>query len=115
MLDFPRWKVLSITIGLAIMILLAVPSFVPKNVRETWPKWIPHPAINLGLDLAGGSYLLLEAETSDVAKAKLEQMQEQVRSDMRRDPRVDIGDISIQGGKLSFMVRDPSKVDAARE
>jgi preprotein translocase subunit SecD len=115
MLDFPRWKVLSITIGLAIMILLAVPSFVPKGVRETWPKWIPHPAINLGLDLAGGSYLLLEAETGDVAKAKLEQMQDQVRSDMRRDPRVDIGDISVQGGKLSFMVRDPSKVDAARE
>ncbi|MET0310090.1 MAG: protein translocase subunit SecD [Sphingomonas sp.] len=115
MLDFPRWKVLSITIGLAIMILLAVPSFVPKDVRETWPKWIPHPAINLGLDLAGGSYLLLEAETDDVAKAKLTQMQEQVRSDMRRDPRIDIGDISVQGGKLSFMVRDPSKVDAARE
>jgi preprotein translocase subunit SecD len=115
MLDFPRWKVLSITIGLAIMILLAVPSFVPKSVRETWPKGIPHPAINLGLDLAGGSYLLLEAETDDVAKAKLTQMQEQVRSDMRRDPRVEIGDISVQGGKLSFMVRDPSKVDAARE
>ncbi len=115
MLDFPRWKVLSITIGLAIMILLAVPSFVPKNVRETWPKWIPHPAINLGLDLAGGSYLLLEADTGDVAQAKLEQMRETVRSEMRRDPRIDIGDISIQGGKLSFMVRDPGKVDAARE
>ncbi|WP_213982377.1 protein translocase subunit SecD [Sphingomonas sp. dw_22] len=115
MLDFPRWKVLSITIGLAIMILLAVPSFVPKDVRETWPKWIPHPAINLGLDLAGGSYLLLEADTGDVAQAKLEQMRETVRSEMRRDPRIDIGDISVQGGKLSFMVRDPGKVDAARE
>ncbi|MBC9033465.1 protein translocase subunit SecD [Sphingomonas sp. JC676] len=115
MLDFPRWKVLSITIGLAIMILLAVPSFVPKDMRETWPKWIPHPAINLGLDLAGGSYLLLEADTSDVAQSKLETKRDEVRSEMRRDPRVEIGDISVQGGKLSFMVRDPSKVDAARE
>jgi preprotein translocase subunit SecD len=115
MLDFPRWKVLSITIGLAIMILLAVPSLVPKNVRETWPKWIPHPAINLGLDLAGGSYLLLEAQTGDVAQSKLETMRDSVRNEMRRDPRIDIGDISIQGGKLSFMVRDSGKVDAARE
>jgi preprotein translocase YajC subunit len=48
-------------IGLALMMLLSVPSFVPKSVRETWPSWIPQPAINLGLDLAGGSYLLLEA------------------------------------------------------
>ena len=115
MLDFPRWKVLSISLGLALMVLLAVPSFVPQSMRATWPSWVPKPAINLGLDLAGGSYLLLEAETKDVAQARLEQMREQVRSEMRRDPRVEIGDISVQGGKLSFMVRDSSKVDAARE
>ena len=115
MLDFPRWKVLTISVFLAVMVLLAVPSFVPKSVRDTWPSWLPTPAINLGLDLAGGSYLLLEADTKDVAQSRLEQMREQVRSEMRRDPRVEIGDISVQGGKLSFMVRDSSKVDAARE
>lgn len=115
MLDFPRWKVLSITLGLALMVLLAVPSFVPKNIRDTWPSWIPVPAINLGLDLAGGSYLLLEGDTAGVAKSRLEQMGEQVKAEMRRDPRIDIGDVSVQGGKVSFMVRDPAKVDAARE
>ncbi|MHA6718023.1 protein translocase subunit SecD [Sphingomonas sp. RS6] len=115
MLDFPRWKVWSIVIGLAAMVLLAVPSLVPESVRNTWPSWVPKPAVNLGLDLAGGSYLLLEGDTSDVQQTKLEQMREQVRLAMRRDPRVAIGDISIQGGKLSFMVRDPSQVDAARE
>ncbi|MBB5711884.1 protein translocase subunit SecD [Sphingomonas xinjiangensis] len=115
MLNFPRWKVLTISAFLAVMVLLAVPSFVPKNVRDTWPSWVPKAGINLGLDLAGGSYLLLEAETKDVAQARLEQMREQVRSEMRRDPRIEIGDISIQGGKLSFMVRDAAKVDAARE
>ena len=115
MLDFPRWKVLTISIGLALLVALAVPSFIPKSVRETWPSWIPQPSINLGLDLAGGSYLLLEGKTDDVAQARIEQKQEQVRSEMRRDPRVEIGDISVQGGKLSFMVRDPAKVDAARE
>ncbi|TGX55082.1 protein translocase subunit SecD [Sphingomonas gei] len=115
MLDFPRWKVLTITIGIALMVLLAVPSLVPKSVRATWPSWIPQKAINLGLDLAGGSYLLLEGDTKDVAASRVEQMREQVRSAMRQDPRVEIGDISVQGGKLSFMVRDSSKVDAARE
>lgn len=115
MLDFPRWKVLTISAFLAVMVLLAVPSFVPKTVRDSWPSWLPVPAINLGLDLAGGSYLLLEADTKDVAQSRLEQMREQVRSEMRRDPRIEIGDISVQGGKLSFMVRDSSKVDAARE
>ncbi len=115
MLDFPRWKVWSITLGLALMVLLAVPSLVPESIRNTWPHWVPKPAINLGLDLAGGSNLLLEGDTSDVQQTKLEQMREQVRLAMRRDPRVEIGDISIAGGKLSFMVRDSGKVDAARE
>lgn len=115
MLDFPRWKRLSIFIGLAVMIALAIPSFFPKSAREQWPSWIPQPAINLGLDLAGGSYLLLEGDTSGVAQARLETMKEQVRTDMRRAPRVEIGDISVQDGKVTFMVRDPSQVDAARE
>ena len=115
MLDFPRWKRLTIFIGIAIMIALSLPSFVPKSVRETWPSWIPKPAINLGLDLAGGSYLLLEGDTSGVAQDRLEAMKEQVRIEMRKDPRVDIGDVSLQDGKVTFMVRDPAKVDAARE
>ncbi|AQR74225.1 protein translocase subunit SecD [Sphingomonas sp. LM7] len=115
MLDFPRWKVLTISIGIALMVLLAVPSLIPKSVRDTWPAWIPKPAINLGLDLAGGSYLLLEGDTKDVAETRVEQMREQVRSEMRRAPKIDIGDVSVQGGKLSFMVRDSSKVDAVRE
>src|SRR3546814_6016514 len=43
-------------------------------------------------------------------------MREQVLTEMRRtEPRIGIGDISIRGGKLSFMVRDASQVDAARE
>jgi len=115
MLDFPRWKIVTILTGIAIMIALSVPSFFPKSAREHWPSWVPKPAINLGLDLAGGSFLLFEANTDDVRQAKLTQMQDQVRAEMRKDPKVDIGDISIQGGKVSFMLRDPSKVDAARE
>jgi preprotein translocase subunit SecD len=115
MLDFPRWKVWAVIVTIVVCIGLAIPSFIPENVRRTWPSWVPQPVVSLGLDLAGGSYLLLEADTKDVAASRLDAMREQVRSVMRRDPRVEIGDVSIQGGRLSFMVRDPAKVDAARE
>jgi len=116
MLDFPRWKVRLIIGGLLLIILFAIPSFVPKDVRDTWPRWIPKPAVNLGLDLAGGSYLLLEADTKDVAASRVEQMKETVRSELRsRTPRIEISDISTKDGKVSFMVTDPSKVDAVRE
>jgi preprotein translocase subunit SecD len=42
-------------------------------------------------------------------------MEDSVASELRRDPRIDIGDISTAGGRLSFMVRNPTQVDAAVE
>jgi preprotein translocase subunit SecD len=72
--------------------------------------------VNLGLDLAGGSHILLEADPGQVAAQRLENMEESVRSEMRRaEPRIRIGDVSTQGGKLSFMVENVSDVDRARE
>ena len=112
MLDFPRWKVWSIVGVLALLCALAIPSFLPERVTANWPV---RPRINLGLDLAGGSYLLLEADTQDLAASRIEAMREQVATEMRRAPRIDVGDISSRNGQLSFLLRDSSQVDAARE
>ncbi len=114
MLDFPRWKVWSIIATLAVLVALAIPSFLPERVTAGLGSRVPH--INFGLDLAGGSYLLLEADTADLANSRLEAMRDQVTAEMRRaKPRIAIGDISTRDNQLSFMLRDPSQVDAARE
>ncbi|MGY4398055.1 preprotein translocase subunit SecD [Sphingomonas sp. UYAg733] len=114
MLDFPRWKVRSIVALLVALMLLAVPSFLPESVTDKWGAF-PHPRINLGLDLAGGSYLLLEADTTDLANSRLETMHNNIADSMKSVPRISIGDISSQGGKLSFMLRDVTQLDDARE
>ena len=114
MLDFPRWKITSIIVTLVVLMALSIPSFFPESTTARWP--IPHPRINLGLDLAGGSYLLLEADTQDLAGSRLTQMRDEVQQEMRTGmPKIDIGDISVRGGQLSFLVRDVSQVDEARE
>ncbi len=72
--------------------------------------------INLGLDLAGGSHLLLEADSNQIRQLRLGQMEESVQARMNKaDPKIGIGDISTKDGKVSFMLNDPSKADAARE
>jgi preprotein translocase subunit SecD len=76
---------------------------------------LPQYKISLGLDLAGGSHLLLEADASDAQKQRLQAMEDAVSTELRHDPRIDIGDISTAGGRLSFMVRDATKMDAAFE
>jgi preprotein translocase subunit SecD len=114
MLDFPRWKMWAVSLLCLFGIALAIPSFVPEVQVARWPSFLPSARINLGLDLAGGSHLLLEGDTSDVAKQRLDQMEDIMRSELRR-AKIEVGDISTAGGRLSFLVRDPSKVDAVRE
>ncbi|MGZ8344384.1 MAG: protein translocase subunit SecD [Allosphingosinicella sp.] len=114
MLDFPRWKMWAVSLLCLAGIALAIPSFVPESQVARWPAFLPSAQINLGLDLAGGSHLLLEADTSDVAEQRLEQMEDIMRSELRR-AKIEVGDMSTAGGRLSFLVRDPAQVDAVRE
>ena len=41
---------------------IALPNALPDNVRAHIPGWLPSHTVSLGLDLQGGSYLLLEVE-----------------------------------------------------
>jgi preprotein translocase subunit SecD len=116
MLEFPRWKVWLVSLVVAAGILLSIPSLLAGSpYASAWPKWLPQYKISLGLDLAGGSHLLLEADQNDALKTRLQAMEDSVSTELRRDQAIDVGDISTAGGRLSFMVRDPTKVDAAVE
>lgn len=115
MLDFPRWKKAWLWFLVALASLAAVPSLFSIS-GEPWPSFLPDPKVNLGLDLAGGSHILLEADPNQVKGQRLESMDESVRSAMREaSPRIQIGDISTRGGVVSFMVANPADLDRARE
>src|SRR6188472_735939 len=116
MLDFPRWKVISIWAIVLIGILFSIPSLLPSSARQHWPSFLPHSTISLGLDLAGGSHLLYEADIQDLNKQRLQTMEDTVTSEMGRgDTRIAISDISTSGGRVSFIVTDPTQVDSAVE
>ncbi|MEQ9528032.1 MAG: protein translocase subunit SecD, partial [Parvibaculaceae bacterium] len=59
MLYFERWKIVLIVMLCLAGIVYSAPNFVPKSSLEDVPGWLPHKQINLGLDLRGGSYMLL--------------------------------------------------------
>ncbi|MEP6785964.1 MAG: protein translocase subunit SecD [Sphingomonadales bacterium] len=115
MLDFPRWKVWTIMAIVIVAVLAAIPSLMPQSTANQLGLG-KAPRINLGLDLSGGSHLLLEAETKDVANQRLDVMEDAVRAEMRRaSPAIEISDISRADGALAFMVRDTGRLDAAVE
>jgi preprotein translocase subunit SecD len=116
MLDFPRWRVWMLNTLIILGVLFAIPSVLPTHIRAQLAQFVPTPTINLGLDLAGGSHILLEADTSQLAETRLEALEDSVRTAMRRaEPRIAISDVSRANGQLSFTVDSPMQVDAARE
>ena len=115
MLEFPRWKVIWLWLITLVCVLAAVPSLT-STMGLSWPSALPAPKINLGLDLAGGSHILLEADPTQVRQQRIEGMEESVRNKLKQDGKnIRISDISNRDGALTFLVEDPGKVDAVRE
>src|ERR1700726_5008623 len=86
MLYFTRWKALAIILIALVVCLCAVPNFFPEARVKTWPAWAQSRLV-LGLDLQGGSYLLLEVDSNYIKKEKLNQIRDDVRRTLR-DARI---------------------------
>jgi preprotein translocase subunit SecD len=111
MLNFPRWKLWAITLTCVIGVLLSIPSMLPAQVTENWPNWTK-PHVNLGLDLAGGSQLLYEAETETLNRQRLEALEDGIRAETRRN-NIEIAEVSTADNQLSFAVTNPAQRDQA--
>lgn len=113
MLHIPRWKAFLI-IALCVMgLLYALPNVLSEQTRDklaqTLPSWMPTKAVNLGLDLQGGSHLLLEADTRAVVAERLEAMMDAARAELRR-AKVGYTNLAvIPDSGVTFTVRDLSQ------
>ena len=66
MLDFPTWKRAWLWFLTAVAVAASFPS-IAAVAGIPWPSFMPRPEVNLGLDLAGGSHILLEANPDQAA------------------------------------------------
>ena len=85
MLYFARWKIYSILAVLALGLLFVAPNFLSAEGAAGMPSWMPHKQINLGLDLQGGSHLLLEVDVNAVVQERLEDLEGEIRTALRAD------------------------------
>ncbi|MEA2935817.1 MAG: SecD/SecF fusion protein [Variibacter sp.] len=109
MLYFSRWKVVGILLTAFIVCAFAIPNFFPERTVQKWPKWAQRHIV-LGLDLQGGSHLLLEVDSNAVRKEKLETLRDDVRR-VLRDARVGYTGLVVRGGN-SVEVRIREGADA---
>lgn len=104
MLYFTRWKALAVILTALVVCLFAVPNFFPEATVKTWPKWAQRHIV-LGLDLQGGSHLLLEVDANSVKKDKLEQVRDDVRRTLR-DAKIGYTGLGVKGDNVEVRVKD---------
>ena len=96
---------------LSLGIIFAIPSLLYK---EDTGSWYLDNRLNLGLDLQGGSYLLLEVQTDVLIKEEFENFSDTVRI-ISRENRVKINNIDKQNDVLKVRFDSSEKLNTIRE
>ena len=104
MLYFTRWKALAIILTALVVCLCAVPNFFPEAQVKTWPVWAQRHLV-LGLDLQGGSHILLEVDSNSVKKDKLDQVRDDARRTLR-DAKIGYTGLAAKTDAVEVRVKD---------
>ncbi|MEM1409296.1 MAG: protein translocase subunit SecD, partial [Pseudomonadota bacterium] len=109
MLRFERWQLISLGLIVAFAAYVTAPNFFPNRTVPGFPD----TGLVLGLDLQGGSYLLLEVGTEEVVDQRINNLRSDIRSEFRRAPRIRLTAPRRQGDAIVFTIPETEDFDAA--
>lgn len=113
MLHFSRWKTVFIWLIVLISAVIASPNLFTDKQLEGMPNWYKHNKVTLGLDLQGGSYIMLKVERSDIVKERLETIVGDVRAQLR-DANIRYSGLAGNGQQIQVRITDPAQYEAAK-
>ncbi len=111
MLRISYWQIGLVATVCLLGIVLSVPNFFARETVERWPSWLPQNQISLGLDLQGGSHLLLEVDVDAVVADRLESLVGDIRIQLRT-ARILYRGLAVRGDEVTFQLVD--EADAAQ-
>lgn len=107
MIHFSKLK-LIIVIGVCLLgVILASPNLLSQQQVDAMSRWVPLKKISLGLDLQGGSHLLLEVGVDQVFKERLENLVDSVRNVLRQE-RLRYTGLGVQGRTIAVTLQEPA-------
>ncbi|MHC8509303.1 MAG: protein translocase subunit SecD [Rhodospirillales bacterium] len=113
MVHFSAWKAALVALVLALGLAYAAPNMLDAETLPSGaPTWLPVKQVNLGLDLQGGSHLLLSVGVDEVLDDRLEALTDGVRTALRQ-ARIRYKGLGLQGGVVRVSVREAEKLEAA--
>jgi preprotein translocase subunit SecD len=112
MMNLSRWKVALVVLATVLGLLFTLPNLVPASTLAGVPG-VPKKALALGLDLQGGSSLLLEVDTKALMTEKLVNMMEDVRTTLGA-ASIGYTDLGQTPGGITVRITDPAQMTAAQ-
>ncbi|MCV0396695.1 MAG: protein translocase subunit SecDF [Rhizobiaceae bacterium] len=113
MLYFSRWKTISIWLVVLAGFLYAAPNLIPQSTLDRFPDFAPQQKMTLGLDLQGGSHILLQIDRQELIDDRLETVRDDIRT-LLRDARIGYTGLTGSGRNVQVRIRDESQREAAR-
>jgi len=98
MLYFSPLKAAAILLTALLVCLCAVPNFLSERTFQKLPRFAQRQIV-LGLDLQGGSHILLEVDSAAVKKEKLQNLLDDVRRTLR-EARIPYTGLAVRGDQV---------------
>ncbi len=111
MYNYPKWKIILISVITLTGIFFCVPNFLPKAQQEKLPHWLQ--PMTLGLDLQGGSQLLLQVDLDQVVLDQLQALQDAARATLR-EKQIRYKDLKVEKDALSLTILNDSQITRAK-
>lgn len=113
MLHFTRWKTILIWLTVIAGVLFAAPNLFSQSTLAMLPDWLPKKQMTLGLDLQGGSHILLQLDRQDLAEERLESARDQIRTALR-DARIGYTGLTGTDNSVQVRIRETGDAEAAK-
>lgn len=95
-------------------LLSALPNVLPDSVLQKLPSWYTANTITLGLDLRGGSHLLLEVDTKSLIQEKNQDLADQIVAKLR-EARLFHNRPEVSTERVAVSITNPADMSQLRE
>src|SRR5579859_576628 len=110
MLNFQPWKTWTVIVVCLLGVLLALPNVLSQQTLDGMPSWVPTHRISYGLDLQGGSHLLLEVDLKSVTKERLQGALDGLRTALLKE-KIGYTQLTADDDRIVVALRDAADAD----
>ena len=111
MKNYPLWKSFLVILVISLGVIFTIPSIL---YQENSSNWFLNNKINLGLDLQGGSYLLLEVQSEVLYKEELDNISDSIRL-IARELQINLADIKMETDEIFFRFTSDSNLEKLKK